>query len=59
MTASNLLTADKISYKVMDKNYGQNMFLDSFPRALLHVIGMEKKQALWMWEETYWRSAKG
>ena len=46
MNASNLLTADKISYKVMDKNYGQNMFLDSFPRALLHEIGTEKKQAL-------------
>ena len=46
MTASNLLTADKISYKVMDKNYGQNMFLDSFPRALLHEIGMEKASSV-------------
>ena len=46
MAASHLLTADKISYRVKYKIYGQNMFLDSFPRALLHEIGMEKKQAL-------------
>ena len=44
MTTSHLLTADKISYRVMYKIYGQNMFLDSFPRALLHVIGMEKSK---------------
>ena len=44
MTTSHLLTADKISYRVMYKIYGQNMFLDSCTRALLHEIGMEKSK---------------
>ena len=44
MATSHLLTADKTSYRVMYKIYGQNMFLDSFPRALLHEIGMEKSK---------------
>ena len=46
MTTSHLLTADKISYRVMYKIYGQNMFLDSCPRALLHEIGMGKTSSV-------------
>ena len=52
MTTSHLLTADKISYRVMYKIYGQNMFLDSCPRALLHEIGMGKASSV-DGEETY------
>ena len=44
MATSHLLTADKTSYRVMYKIYGQNMFLDSFPRALLHEIGIGKSK---------------